>query len=252
MTAAQIPGVALPRFLLDGYRAELDAAAKDRAELLADDDPALLDGARPNVEVAVTGIDEDLLRRLLEGPDLRWVHSVSAGVEHLPLASMAERGVLLTNSAGAYATAMAEYALAAMIMLARNLPGWLDGQRERRWLDADAFEAHVLRDKRLGIVGYGAVGRELAASAEGARHGGVGDEAEPVVRLGRTARPAAACVRSCRTARRQRLRGPVRLAQHQHAPADRRGRARDYEAERRPRERRARRASWTRTRSSAP
>lgn len=166
MTAAQIPGVVLPRFLLDGYRAELDAAAKDRAELLADDDPALLDGARPNVEVAVTGIDEDLLRRLLEGPDLRWVHSVSAGVEHLPLASMAERGVLLTNSAGAYATAMAEYALAAMIMLARNLPGWLDGQRKRRWLDADAFEAHVLRGKRLGIVGYGAVGRELAASAK--------------------------------------------------------------------------------------
>jgi phosphoglycerate dehydrogenase-like enzyme len=165
MTAAPTPGVVLPRFLLDGFRAELDAAAKDRAELVADDDPALGDGSRSNIQVVVTGIDEGLLRKLLEGPDLRWVHSVSAGVEHLPLASMAGRGLLLTNSAGAYATAMAEYALASMIMLARNLPGWLGGQRDRRWLDSDAFEAHVLRGKRLGIVGYGAVGRELAASA---------------------------------------------------------------------------------------
>src|SRR5262245_50035501 len=155
MTAARTPGVVLPRFLLDGFRAELDAAAKDRADLLADDDPALGDGPLPNVEVVVTGIEEDLLRRLLEGPGVRWVHSVSAGVEHLPLKQMAERGLLLTNSAGAYATAMAEYALASMIMLARNLPGWLEGQRERRWLSSDALEAHVLPGTRLGIVGYG-------------------------------------------------------------------------------------------------
>src|SRR5262245_52317258 len=155
MAAAQTPGVVLPRFLLDGFRAELDAAAKDRAELLPDDDPALGDGHRPDVEVAVTGIDEDLLGRLLESSHLRWVHSVSAGVEHLPLERMAERGILLTNSAGAYATAMAEYALASMIMLARNLPGWLEGQRERRWLSSDALEAHVLPGTRLGIVGYG-------------------------------------------------------------------------------------------------
>jgi phosphoglycerate dehydrogenase-like enzyme len=165
MTVRPVPSVALPRFLLDGYRAELDAAAKDRAELLADDDAALLDGSPASLEVAVTGIEEALFQRLVEAPGLRWVHSISAGVEHLPLALMAERGVLLTNSAGAYATAMAEYALAAMIMLARSLPSWLDGQRQRRWLEADSLDANVLRGKRLGIVGYGAVGRELAVPA---------------------------------------------------------------------------------------
>ena len=165
MTAQPVPSVALPRFLLDGYRAELDAAAKDRAELVADDDPALLDGIPDSLEVAVTGMEEALFRRLVETRSLRWVHSISAGVEHLPLSPMAERGILLTNSAGAYATAMAEYALAAMIMLARSLPSWLEGQRQRRWLEADSFDANVLRGKRLGIVGYGAVGRELAVPA---------------------------------------------------------------------------------------
>jgi phosphoglycerate dehydrogenase-like enzyme len=52
-----------------------------------------------------------------------------------------------------------------MIMLARNLPSWLSAQHERRWLDADAYGSSVLRGKQLGIVGYGAVGRELAAAA---------------------------------------------------------------------------------------
>ena len=60
---------------------------------------------------------------------------------------------------------MAEYTVAGMIMLSRNIPSWLEGQRERRWLEADSFDVSLLRGKRLGIVGYGAVGRELATAA---------------------------------------------------------------------------------------
>ena len=157
--------ILVPRFLLDGHRSQLETVALDRAEFLADDDPGHADAIPAELEVVVTGIDGSLLDRAISVPGVRWVHSVSAGVEHLPLSRMAERGILLTNSAGAYAPAMAEYAIAGMIMLARNLPSWLEAQRERRWLDGDAFDAMVLRGKRLGIVGYRAVGRELATAA---------------------------------------------------------------------------------------
>lgn len=165
MSADRTPSVILPRFLLDGHRPEIDSATDGRAVLIADDDPALGEGTPAGLEVVVTGIDQETFERLIADGDVRWVHSISAGVEHLPLDAMAKRGILLTNSAGAYASAMAEYTVAAMIMLSRNLPSWLEGQRERRWLEADSFEASVLRGKRLGIVGYGAVGRELAAVA---------------------------------------------------------------------------------------
>lgn len=165
MTAGSVPAVILPRFLLEGHRAEIEAAAGKKAEIVAGDEPSLLEETPASLEVIVTGIDEAVFERLLSGPRVRWVHSISAGVEHLPLEQMAERGILLTNSAGAYATAMTEYALAAMIMLARRLPSWLEGQRERRWLEGGSFGATVLRGKRLGIVGYGAVGRELAVAA---------------------------------------------------------------------------------------
>ena len=165
ITARRITPILLPRFLLDGHRSQLETAALGRAELLADDHPGLAEAIPSELEIVVTGIDGSLLDRAISAAGVRWVHSVSAGVEHLPLSRMAERGILLTNSAGAYAPAMAEYAIAGMIMLARNLPSWLEGQREGRWLEGDSFDAMVLRGKRLGIVGYGAVGRELATAA---------------------------------------------------------------------------------------
>jgi phosphoglycerate dehydrogenase-like enzyme len=164
--APAVPSILVPRFLLDGHQDLVEAAVEGRATIVADDDPALAGKEPIHVEVAVTGVDDALLDRAVEGAALRWVHSVSAGVEHLPLARMGERGILLTSSAGAYATAMTEYTIAAMIMLARNLPSWLEAQRDRRWLDADAYGASVVRGKQLGIVGYGAVGRELAAAGK--------------------------------------------------------------------------------------
>ena len=166
MTSDHVPSVLVPSFLLEGHRPELERAADGRATIVSDDDPAGADRVPDDLEVIVTGIDEALFGRAIEAPTVRWVHSVSAGVEHLPLDRMAERGIVLTNSAGAYATAMVEYVIAGAIMLARNLPGWLEGQRERRWLDEEAHDASLLRGKRLGIVGYGAVGRELASAAK--------------------------------------------------------------------------------------
>lgn len=166
MSARPIPSILLPRFLLDAHRSELEEAMNAPAELLADDDPSLGEAMPADLEIVVTGIDASMLERAISAPGVHWVHSASAGVEHLPLDAMSDRGILLTNSAGAYAPAMAEYAIVSMIMLTRSIPSWLDGQRERRWLDGDSFDATVVRGKRLGIVGYGAVGRELATVAQ--------------------------------------------------------------------------------------
>jgi phosphoglycerate dehydrogenase-like enzyme len=170
MTSDRAPSVLVPGwFFLEGQHAALEQAVDGRAALVSDDDVTAKDGVPDGLEVIVTGIDEAVFERAIAAPKVRWVHSISAGVEHLPLDLMAERGILLTNSAGAYATAMAEYAVAGAIMIGRNLPGWLNGQRERTWLDSEAFGASLLHGKRMGIVGYGAVGRELAAIAKGLR-----------------------------------------------------------------------------------
>jgi phosphoglycerate dehydrogenase-like enzyme len=164
VNSRQTHAVVVPRRLLDQFAPELEAAADGKAELVADDDYQLVVSRLGAIEIVATGVNQALFERVIEAPGLRWVHSMSAGVEHLPLERMAERGVILTNSAGAYAPAMAEYAIAAMILLARNLPSWLEGQREKKWIKAGSFAASLLRGKRLGIVGYGAVGREVAVA----------------------------------------------------------------------------------------
>jgi phosphoglycerate dehydrogenase-like enzyme len=166
MNIGRARSVVVPARVLDDFGSELAAATNGRAEIVADNDVELIRGLLSTVEIVVTRLDPAVFELVIEAPSLRWVHATSAGVEHLPLERMAARGVILTNSAGAFAPAMAEYVIAAMIGLARNLPSWLGGQRDRKWLQAGSFGASVLRGRRLGIVGYGAVGREVAAAAK--------------------------------------------------------------------------------------
>src|SRR5205823_7495149 len=62
--------------------------------------------------------------------------------------------------------AMAEYVVAAMVLLARGWRRWVEAETERRWLDRVAPTGVTLRGKRVGIVGYGSVGRHVAAACK--------------------------------------------------------------------------------------
>lgn len=68
MTAQRIRSVVLPRFLLDGHRQELDSASRNRVQLIAGDDPVLLESTLDTLEVIVTGIEAGLFGRAIEGP----------------------------------------------------------------------------------------------------------------------------------------------------------------------------------------
>src|SRR3954464_8198657 len=71
-------------------------------------------------------------------PKLRWVHSSAAAVEGLlPLRELAERGILVTNSRGVQAVAMAEHVMGGLLVLARKFDRMLEAQRDRRWIQND-------------------------------------------------------------------------------------------------------------------
>ena len=99
----------------------------------------------------------------LGAPKLRWLQTFNAGVDHPIFARFLERGVRLTNAAGASAGPIAQTALAGLLMLARGFPRWLEAQRRRAWephpLDAIPRD---LRGQVLVIFGLGAIGTELA------------------------------------------------------------------------------------------
>lgn len=158
-----LPSVVVP-VLSAPHRARLGAVLGSRARLLDErdvEDPASLG----EHVVLVTGMAHDRMLELSTAPGLRWVACTSSGVEHLPLHDLKRRGVILTNSAGAHGPAMAEYALGMMVSLAHGFPAWARGQRQHRWLPLDAAVVRPLHGRLLGIVGYGAVGRQLALGA---------------------------------------------------------------------------------------
>ena len=96
-------------------------------------------------------------------PGLRWFHSFSAGVDHPAFRGLLERGVLLTNSAGASSPSIAQYIMTMMLRAVKPLDAWAEAQRERLWQPVPADE---LTGKTAGIVGVGHIGGEVARLAK--------------------------------------------------------------------------------------
>jgi D-2-hydroxyacid dehydrogenase (NADP+) len=155
--------VAIAQALAEKHGEEIEAAGGGRVRLLplrGGEDEARLREA----EIAVYGLNEGPLsfRELIDRmPGLRWIHSTGAGIESFASPELQARGVLVTNSSGVYAPAMAEYALAGMVFIARDLPRLIEQQKQRRW-NHEPVSGTELYGKRVGIVGYGATGRYLA------------------------------------------------------------------------------------------
>ncbi|HKB27523.1 MAG TPA: D-2-hydroxyacid dehydrogenase [Candidatus Limnocylindrales bacterium] len=122
----------------------------------------LADGPVDDVEVLLRGwLSSDAFDRLLaHAPKLRWVHSATSGVERALTPTARARGIVVTNARGVFSRPIAEHVLLMILALSRRLPQLLELQRERTW---QPLEGRELRDLTVGIVGYGSLGRSVAA-----------------------------------------------------------------------------------------
>lgn len=87
---------------------------------------------------------------------LRWIHLTGTGTEHLAAAELPP-GVLVTTSAAVPVTAVAEYALAGMLLLLKDLPE-LIGRRDAAWYRSGAV---LLSGSTVAVVGTGRIGRAV-------------------------------------------------------------------------------------------
>jgi phosphoglycerate dehydrogenase-like enzyme len=94
---------------------------------------------------------------------LRWIHSMSAGVEQILFPELVNSDIPLTNARGVFKRSLAEFALLGMLYFAKSVPRLLEQQRERKW---DTFMVDWMVDRRVAIVGYGEIGRECALLAK--------------------------------------------------------------------------------------
>ena len=108
-------------------------------------------------------------------PRLEVVQTLTAGVDHIR--SAIPEGVLLCNGRGIHNTSTAELAMTLTLATLRGVPGFVDAQHAGKWTQG---WRESLADKRVMILGYGDIGRDLERRLEPF-------EVE-VVRVARTAR----------------------------------------------------------------
>jgi Phosphoglycerate dehydrogenase and related dehydrogenases len=103
-------------------------------------------------------------REMLEmARNLKFLQVLSAGVETLPLSYIKERGITLANGRGIHKIQMSEYAIWAMISLARNTQTMAENQLSGKW-DKNVVQGEIF-GSTVGILGLGSIGREIARKA---------------------------------------------------------------------------------------
>ena len=138
--------------------------------------------SRFNEEYILTDKTEDADGILVRSQDmhemefsdnLRAVARAGAGVNNIPLDRCAEEGIVVFNTPGANANAVKELVLCGLLLAARNIPAALDWAKSLTEDVSKAvekgksqFAGHEIIGKTLGIVGLGAIGRKVAASAK--------------------------------------------------------------------------------------
>src|SRR5262245_51780652 len=150
----------------------LDQAAVSRLEAL------------PGVSVRLVEPHErwwDLADELVRGPeillckfpprnlhamaDLKLMQVGTVGYEHLRHLGLVDRPLRVCNARGIFDTGIAEWNLAMMVNLMRDLRGMIRNQDAARWARTDAFQREI-RGRVVGLWGYGGIGRDTARLAK--------------------------------------------------------------------------------------
>ncbi len=162
-TPAREPAIVIAESLAGGSLAAFHAIstrvvyepgyARDRASLLA-----AVREADALVVRNTVAVDRELLDA---APRLVAIGRLGTGLENIDVASARERGIAIADAGDANAAAVAEYVIAALFALERNVANLDRAVRAGAWPRFE-FPARELGGKTLGIAGLGRCGSRLA------------------------------------------------------------------------------------------
>ncbi|MDR3406228.1 MAG: phosphoglycerate dehydrogenase [Chthoniobacter sp.] len=132
-------------------------------EQLPDGLAAALADADALVVRSAVQADDALMEK---APKLRVIGRAGVGVDNIDADAATRRGIVVMNTPGANAVAVAELTIGLMLALARKVPAANTSMHAGRW-EKKILQGAELRGKTLGILGLGRIGLEVAKRARG-------------------------------------------------------------------------------------
>ncbi len=123
-----------------------------------------LAGMIQGIDGMIAGLDQIDARVIESGDRLRVIARYGVGLDRVDLEAARRKGVIVTNTPGANAGSVAELTVGLMIALARNIT--IANQRTKAG-DWPRLKGHSLVGKEIGLLGLGAIGRQVAHKLRG-------------------------------------------------------------------------------------
>jgi lactate dehydrogenase-like 2-hydroxyacid dehydrogenase len=147
--------------MMPHVEAALEAAYTVHRYWKADDKAALLAEAGGNIRAVATA--QGCAREVIEAlPGLEVISSFGVGYDSVDVPACIEHKVHLTNTPDVLNDAVAETTMALMLALCRRIPQADVHVREGRWLKGNYPLTAELTGARVGILGLGRIGKEIA------------------------------------------------------------------------------------------
>lgn len=153
----KLDAAALERIRAAGHEVEV------RTGLQGPDLARALDGFQALLVRGATRVTGEVLRN---AASLKVVVRAGSGLDNIDQTAARQRGISVFNTPAANSVSVAELTLGLLLAFERHLPDAATELRQGRW-EKTRFAGHELAGRRLGLVGFGRIGREVALRARG-------------------------------------------------------------------------------------
>ncbi|NLG29170.1 MAG: phosphoglycerate dehydrogenase, partial [Chloroflexi bacterium] len=134
-----------------------------REDLSHEDLKGIIDGYDALVVRSRTEVTADLIEA---GAGLRVIGRAGTGVDNIDMDAATRQGIMVVNAPTGNSNAVAEHTIALMLALARQLYPAVSLLKAGRW-EKSALKGIEVKDRKLGLVGFGRIGALVASKARG-------------------------------------------------------------------------------------
>ncbi|PKN90233.1 MAG: phosphoglycerate dehydrogenase, partial [Chloroflexi bacterium HGW-Chloroflexi-7] len=121
-------------------------------------------GLLPGIDGYIAGLDIIDASALKTADKLKVIARYGVGFDNVDLEAAKNKNIVVTNTPGANSVSVAELALGLILALARQIPEAVDAVHQGKW---PRYSGVSLEGKTIGILGLGAIGKQLARRLAG-------------------------------------------------------------------------------------